>query len=221
MLSDKQKLDQAIRTMLLDAQVSAQKLPECPQISLWLVEPETMRRPFSQEEINNIQENPAYWAFCWASGQVLARMILARPEWVAGKKVMDFGAGSGVVAIACALAGAKEIIACDIDQHAMTACQANAALNSVQLRTHNDLFNFNEPLDILFAADVLYDQANLPLLDAFISKAQEVVVADSRIKDFDYPPYRPISCSVSSTVPDLDEIEEFRKVTLYRSSSSS
>lgn len=217
MPSDKKQLDKAIQSMLADAEVSVQKLPDCPQISLWLVEPQAMRRPFSQEEINTIQENPAYWAFCWASGQVLAQMILANPSWVAGKKVMDFGAGSGVVAIACALAGAAEVIACDIDNNALIASQANAVLNHTKIRTHGDLFQFPEPLDILFAADVLYDQANLPLLQHFIDKASEVVVADSRIKDFNFPPYQPISCSLSSTVPDLDEIDEFRKVTLYSS----
>lgn len=221
MLSDKQKLDHAIRFMLADAQVCVQKLPQCPQISLWLVEPEAMRRPFSSEEINNIQHNPAYWAFCWASGQVLAQMILANPNWVKGKKVMDFGAGSGVVAIACVLAGAKEVIACDIDQHALLACQANAHLNQVTLRLHEDLFNFDEPLDVLFAADVLYDKENLPLLDVFLSKAQDVFVADSRIKNFQHPPYQPIGEHESFTVPDLDELDEFRCVRLYRSNGSS
>lgn len=218
-LSDKQQLDRAIHLMLADAEVSVQKLPDCAEISLWLVKPEAMRRPFTQQEVNTIQENPAYWAFCWASGQVLARMILDNPSWVKGKKVMDFGAGSGVVAIACALAGAQKVIACDIDKNSLLACQANAQLNHIKLRTHDDLFSFDEPLDLLFAADVLYDQANLPLLTTFLEKAQDIIVADSRIKDFHFPPYQAISCSISSTVPDLDEIDEFRKVTLYRSSS--
>lgn len=221
MPSDKQRLDQAIQKMLTDAAVCVQTLPDCPKISLWLVEPEAMRRPFSADEINNIQEHPAYWAFCWASGQVLAQLILQNPEWVRGKKVMDFGAGSGVVAIACMLAGAQEVIACDIDQDALLACQANAKLNQVQFRLHEDLFSFNEPLDVLFAADVLYDKANLPLLDAFLEKAKVVWVADSRIKNFDHPPYQAINQHQSFTVPDLDEIDEFRHVRLYRSSSSS
>lgn len=221
MASDKQQLDNAIHSMLADAEVSIQKLPQCPQISLWLVEPEAMRRPFSSDEVNNIQEHPAYWAFCWASGQVLAKMILDNPSWVKNKTVMDFGAGSGVVAIASVLAGAKKAIACDIDQHALLACQANARLNNTNLHLHGDLFNFTEPLDVLFAADVLYDKANLPLLDIFLQKAPEVFVADSRIKDFDYPPYQSIGTQESYTVPDLDEIDEFRHVRLYHASSSS
>ena len=121
---DAQQLNLAIGHMLNDARVAVQRLPQCPEIALWLVEPQAMRGRFSEEEMRRIQEYPAYWAFCWASGQVLAREILAHPEWVAGKKVMDFGAGSGVVAIACVLAGAKEVIACDIDPDALSPREA-------------------------------------------------------------------------------------------------
>lgn len=213
---DAQQLNLAIAHMLCDASVSVQPLPQCPAISLWLVEAKAMRRRFSDEEMQRIQNYPAYWAFCWASGQVLAREILAHPEWVAGKKVMDFGAGSGVVAIACALAGAKEVIACDIDPDALLACAANARLNKVKLRMHGDLFAFNEELDMLIAADVLYDKENLPLLNTFCWKAKEVLVADSRIKHFDFPPYQAVAQAESFTVPDLDEMDEFRYVTLYR-----
>lgn len=209
-------LDALIKNMLTDACVTTQVLPQCEDIQLWLVEPERMRRPFSQEEILSIQTYPAYWAFCWASGQILAREILSNPHWVKGKKVMDFGAGSGVVAIACVMAGAKEVIACDIDPDALTSCQMNAELNRVKYRLHGDLFEFDEELDLLIAADVLYDKANLPLLDIFRDKAKEVLVADSRVKNFDFPPYKKIAREESFTVPDLDELDEFRWVNLYK-----
>lgn len=209
-------LDALIKNMLADASVTIQTLPQCPQIKLWLVEPEAMRRPFSQDEILSIQKYPAYWAFCWASGQVLAREILANPHWVKGKKVMDFGAGSGVVAIACVMAGAKEVIACDIDPDALLSCQANGQLNNTEYRLHGDVFEFDESLDLLIAADVLYDKANLPLLEIFRQKANEVLVADSRVKHFDFPPYQRIGREESFTVPDLDELDEFRWVNLYK-----
>ncbi|MDK2778607.1 MAG: 50S ribosomal protein L11 methyltransferase [Pseudomonadota bacterium] len=215
-MTSQQTLNHCIRNMLSDASVTAQVLPQCPEIRLWLVEPQAMRRPFSQQEILSIQNYPAYWAFCWASGQILAREILANPHWVKDKKVMDFGAGSGVVAIACVMAGAREVIACDIDPDALLACQANAELNNVSYRLHPDLFAFDEPLDVLIAADVLYDRANLPLLDHFRQKATDVLVADSRVKNFDFPPYRAIGRHESFTVPDLDELDEFRWVNLYR-----
>lgn len=216
MTSLQSSLDALIKNMLADASVTVQTLPQCQQIKLWLVEPEAMRRPFSQDEILSIQSYPAYWAFCWASGQVLAREILANPHWVEGKKVMDFGAGSGVVAIACVMAGAKEVIACDIDPDALLSCQANGQLNNTEYRLHGDLFEFDEPLDLLIAADVLYDKANLPLLEIFRQKANEVLVADSRVKNFDFPSYQKIGREESFTVPDLDELDEFRWVNLYK-----
>jgi len=210
------QLNTLIRKMHPEAQVTAQNLPQCPEISLWLVEPESMRRALTQEEILQIQAYPAYWAFCWASGQVLARAILDNPDWVQGKTVIDFGAGSGVVAIACAMVGAERVIACDIDPDALKSCAVNAQLNRVAVELHDDIFTLNADADILIAADVLYDRANLPFLDVFREKAPSVLVADSRIRNFDFPPYQSVSAVDSFTVPDLDELDEFRRVTLYR-----
>ena len=175
-----------------------------------------MQRSFSQEEILAIQAYPAYWAFCWASGQVLARYILQNPELVKDKRIMDFGAGSGIVAIAAIMAGAKRVIACDIDPDALLSCQENARLNNVEFELHGDLFEFDQEIDLLIAADVLYDKENLPLLDVFLQKAPEVLVADSRVKNFDFPPYTAIGQIDSFTVPDLDELDEFRLVNLYK-----
>jgi predicted nicotinamide N-methyase len=211
-------LNLCIKNMLHDASISEQVLPQCPEIKLWLVDPLPMQRPFSQEEILAIQAYPAYWAFCWASGQVLARHILDNPELVQDKRVMDFGAGSGIVAIACIMAGAKQVIACDIDPDALVSCEENARLNQVEFELHGDLFEFDQEIDLLIAADVLYDKANLPLLDVFLEKAPQVLVADSRVKNFNFPPYQAIGQVESFTVPDLDELDEFRRVNLYKAS---
>jgi len=209
-------LNTLIQTMLIDAQVSAQALPQCPDISLYLVQPESMQREFNLDEIRSIWEHTAYWAFCWASGQILARHILQNPQLVKGKKVLDFGAGSGVVAIAAMKAGAKEVIACDIDQDALVSCEHNAKLNQVELAISDDLFAIKDKdIDLLIAADVLYDRENLSFLDTFFDFAPEVLLADSRIKDFQHPLYCHIGKHESFTVPDLDELDEFRYVNLY------
>ena len=209
-------LTTCIQKMLADASISEQVLPQCPEIKLWLVDPIPMQRSFSQEEILAIQAYPAYWAFCWASGQVLARYILQNPELVKDKRIMDFGAGSGIVAIAAIMAGAKRVIACDIDPDALLSCQENARLNNVEFELHGDLFEFDQEIDLLIAADVLYDKENLPLLDVFLQKAPEVLVADSRVKNFAFTPYTAIGQIDSFTVPDLDELDEFRLVNLYK-----
>ena len=209
-------LNNLIKNMLSDARISIQALPQCPDISLYLVDPVTMNRAFDLDEIRRIWEHTAYWAFCWASGQVLAQHILDHPELVKDKKILDFGSGSGVVAIAAMKAGAKQAIACDIDPDALISCAENAKLNGVSIELSDDLFTIQDnDIDLLIAADVLYDRANLSFLDTFFEYAQEVLLADSRIKDFSHPQYRHIRKQESFTVPDLDELDEFRYVNLY------
>ena len=203
---------------ILDSvQISPRHLPKVPEIALYLMQDQVPEHHLQQQDYQRLMEAPPYWAFCWGGGQALARWILDNPAVVQGRRVVDFGAGSGVVAIACRIAGAREVIACDIDADALLSCEANAELNKVNYRIHGDLFAFNEDLDLLIAADVLYDKANLPLLDVFRNKANEVLVADSRVKNFDFPPYQAIGRHESFTVPDLDELDEFRWVNLYRS----
>lgn len=210
------RLNSLIQTMLQDAFVSAQPLPQCADLSLYLVDPSTMQRAFTLDEIRSIWNNTAYWAFCWASGQVLAKYIIDNPQIVRNKKVLDFGSGSGVVAIAAMKAGAKKVIACDIDQDALISCQANAQLNNVSLELSDDLFAIKDTdIDLLIAADVLYDRENLSFLDTFFQFAPEVLLADSRIKNFHHSNYRFINKIDSFTVPDLDELDEFRWVNLY------
>lgn len=210
-------LNTLIKKMLDDAFISVQHMPQCPQIPLYLVDPSTMTRPFNADEIRRIWEHTAYWAFCWASGQVLARFILDNPHWVKGKKVLDFGSGSGVVAIAAMKAGAREVIACDIDPDALISCKENALLNQVKLTLSDDLFGITDTdIDLLIAADVLYDRANLSFLDTFFKFAPKVLLADSRIKDFEHEKYQHLDKVESFTVPDLDELDEFRLVNLYQ-----
>lgn len=210
-------LNTLIKKMLDDAFISVQAMPQCPEIPLYLVDPSTMTRPFSPDEVRRIWEHTAYWAFCWASGQVLARFILDNPAWVKGKKVLDFGSGSGVVAIAAMKAGAREVIACDIDPDALISCQENARLNNVKLTLNDDLFSItHKDIDLLIAADVLYDRSNLSFLDCFFDYAPKVLLADSRIKDFKHEKYQHINRIESFTVPDLDELDEFRWVNLYQ-----
>ncbi|MGV0878808.1 50S ribosomal protein L11 methyltransferase [Martelella sp. FLE1502] len=77
-----------------------------------------------------------YWAHVWAGGLALARHIEAEPDYMRGRTVIDYGTGSGLVAIAAAKAGAGAVIACDIDPLALEAASLNAALNGVEIATH-------------------------------------------------------------------------------------
>ncbi|MCB4793521.1 50S ribosomal protein L11 methyltransferase [Pseudomonas sp. NP21570] len=207
-------LQAALNDLLGDAGLVAEPLPGT-DLRLWLIDAANMDRAFSPEETRRILEEPPYWSFCWASGLVLARWLAERPEWVRGKRVLDFGAGSGVAAIAAAKAGAAEVVACDLDPLALAACQANAALNEVELRYSQDFFGEADRYDLIIVADVLYDRANLPLLDHFLSRGREALVADSRVRDFSHPLYRRLDVLDACTWPDLAEPAEFRQVSLY------
>lgn len=207
-------LQAALADLLGDARLSIANLPDT-DIRLWLIDADNMARAFSPEETRQILEEPPYWCFCWASGLVLARWLAERPEWVRGKRVLDFGAGSGVAAIAAAKAGAAEVVACDLDPLALAASRANAELNDVQLSYSGDFFAEANRYDLIIVADVLYDRANLPLLDQFLSRGREALVADSRVRDFKHPLYSRLDILDACTWPDLAEPAEFRRVSLY------
>nr|WP_231387793.1 50S ribosomal protein L11 methyltransferase [Pseudomonas nitroreducens] len=207
-------MQQALGELLGDARLCAERLPGT-DIDLWLIDANNMDREFSPDETRRILEEPPYWCFCWASGLVLAHWLADKPEWVRGKRVLDFGAGSGIAAIAAAKAGAAEVVACDLDPLALDACRANAELNGVELAYSADFFQEEDRFDLIIVADVLYDRANLPLLDEFLSRGREALVADSRVRDFSHPLYQRLGILDGCTWPDLAEPAEFRHVSLY------
>jgi len=208
-------LSACLQRVLPAARTERTVLPDVPEIALWLLNADFSSATLTRDEMSAVLAYPAYWAFCWASGQVLARWLLDHPERVSGRTVLDFGCGSGVAAIAAAKAGAKRVLACDLDPDAMLATRLNAKLNAVELVYAADFDAIDEPLDLILVADVLYDRANLGWLPRFLERAPQVLVADSRIKDFSVDGYRAIGQQCSSTWPDLDEFDEFRRVNLY------
>jgi predicted nicotinamide N-methyase len=146
-------------------------------------------------------------------------LLLQEPWRVRGRTVVDLGAGSGVVAVAAALAGAAHVIACDNDPDALAATAANAAINDVVIELASDLDKVQPGQDLLLMADVLYDRSNFPLLARARLLAREVVVADSRIATLPSPDFRQIAVIDSSTVPNLGEFDEFRTVRIFAARS--
>lgn len=214
-------LQQRLHHILPGARLEQVVLDTQDPLRLWLLNADYPQGELSAEQVRQVMDNPLYWVFCWASGQVLARWLLEHPEWVRGRRVLDFGCGSGVVAIAAALAGAREVVACDVDRDALDATAANAKLNGIELQLAADFDQVSGTVDLLIAADVLYDRANLAWLERFRQRAQQVLVADSRIKDFSAPGYRQLATRKSCTLPDLDESAAFREVRIYLGSGTS
>lgn len=209
-------LTNAIQRTLPRGRLAVSRPAGCPSLRLYLFDPTVLEGPLSHDEAQAVVAEPAYWSFCWASGQVLAQWILDHPELVEGKRVLDFGSGSGIVAVAAARAGAAEAIACDLDKDALAAAGANAELNGVQITLCDDWTRRPLGLDLIAAADVLYDRDNRPFLKAFRESARGVLLADSRVKDLQEPGYDVLGTVSATTWPDLNEFEEFNQVRLYQ-----
>ena len=208
-------LQNELRQILPEANLIKTVLPLVPEISLYLLDGSYPQQDLNASQLAKIMDYPAYWSFCWASGQVMARYILDNPALVAGKCVMDFGCGSGVVAIAAAMAGAASVIACDLDNDALKVSQLNADLNNTSISLLDDLHKNTQKVDLLLAADVLYDKSNISMLDTLVSVSAQFLLADSRVKNFNYPGFKKLTSLRSHTMPDLAESEEFSEVSLY------
>lgn len=103
---------------------------------------------------------PPFWAFAWAGGQALARYILDNPATVAGKRVLEVGAGSGLVAIAAAQAGAAHVRANDLDPFSLDAMALNAAANGVSIDVvSEDVLDGTPVVDVLLIADLFYEKS--------------------------------------------------------------
>lgn len=209
-------LNDRMRRTLSRGRVALTRPAGCPSLPLFLFDPAVLEGPLSHDEAQAVVAEPAYWSFCWASGQVLAQYILDHPEQVAGRRVIDFGSGSGVVAVAAARAGAREVVACDIDPDSLAAVKANAALNEVTVLLCDDWSARPGDFDVVTAADVLYDPDNRPLLQAFRDAAPRVLLADSRVRDLGDDRYVLQTVQEGRTWPDLHEFEEFNRVRIYR-----
>src|SRR5690606_17598677 len=142
------------------ANTGLQPVPHAPEISLWLADEVTPLWRLTEEELGEMGLPPPFWAFAWAGGQALARYLLDHPHEVAGKRVLDFAAGSGLVGIAAIKAGAASALCSDIDPFCAAAVEANAAANSVALDfTSNDLLDGPPPpVDVICAGDVCYEK---------------------------------------------------------------
>lgn len=114
----------------------------------------------TQDEMDLLGMAPPFWAFPWAGGEGLARYILENPHEVLGKNVLDFASGSGLVAIAAKKAGARSVIANDIDPLAIEAVKLNAALNNVVIETlGNNIVDSDNLWDVVLAGDIFYEKA--------------------------------------------------------------
>jgi len=133
--------------------------PLVPEIRLYLASAVTPLWRATEATLAAREVPPPYWAFAWPGGQALARYVLDNPVIVRGRRVLDFAAGSGLVGIAAAEAGAASMTAADIDRIAVAAIALNAEANGVHLDVlHGDPIDRPSAWDVVLAGDVCYEQ---------------------------------------------------------------
>jgi len=156
---------EARRQFILD-NTRLQPPPHTPELKLHLADEITPIWRMTEEALSEIGLPPPFWAFAWAGGQALARFLLDTPDVVAGKAVVDFASGSGIVAIAAKQAGAARVLAADIDGFCGAALGLNAEANGVAVEfTDVDLLDRPAPAwaEVILAGDICYEK---PLAEA-------------------------------------------------------
>lgn len=133
--------------------------PLVPEVTLRLAHEALPLWEKTEEELGALGLPPPFWAFAWAGGQALARYVLDNPTLVAGKSVLDFASGSGLVAIAAMKAGARSTMASEIDDFALQAIATNVAANGVAVTvTGRDVIGADECWDVVLVGDAYYEK---------------------------------------------------------------
>ena len=149
--------------------------PHTPELKLHLASEITPIWKMTEEALAEIGLPPPFWAFAWAGGQALARYVLDHPEIVAGKAVVDFASGSGIVAVAAKLAGAARVLAADIDPFCGPAIGLNAEANGVTVEfTDEDLLDAPPPpwAEVILAGDICYEKPLAARVMAWLGAAR-------------------------------------------------
>jgi predicted nicotinamide N-methyase len=163
---------------------------------------------------------PPFWAFAWPGSQALARYILDTPLTVKNRRVLDFGAGSGLAAIAAASRGARHVIAVDIDPIAREVQRLNAELNGVEVESRcADVLNADIEIDVVLAGDVCYEREPADRITRWLrgmaGDGVAVLLADPGRH---YTPSDGLQLLATYDVPTLHELESVasKRTTLWR-----
>lgn len=195
--------------------------PACPEIPLHLASEITPLWQASEAFLDAHNLPPPFWAFPWVGGQALARHLLDQPELVRGRKVLDFAAGCGIVAIAAAMAGARSVTAAEIDSMALAAIALNARTNKVEIAlAEGDVLDGGDcRWDLILAGDVCYERPMAEKVFAWMRicsrQGAQVLLADPGRS---YLPQTGLMRLASMTVACSLELEDrtSREVGIYQ-----
>jgi predicted nicotinamide N-methyase len=195
--------------------------PLVPEIKLRLATESVPLWQKTEEELGEINLPPPYWAFAWAGGQALARYLLDNRDLCKDRDVLDLGSGSGLAAIASAMAGAKTVVAADIDPMALSACLINAQGNKVTLEADGADLLARSPgqHDVFIIGDLFYERALadrvLTYIDMALSRGAVVLVGDPQRSYFPASRFRKLE---EYAVPVTRELEdaEIKRSAVWR-----
>jgi predicted nicotinamide N-methyase len=185
--------------------------PLVPEIRLYLATESMAIWSKTEEELGESNIAPPFWAFAWAGGQALARHLFDHPEMIRGQRVLDLGAGSGMLAIAAMTCGARSVLAADIDPIALAACAANATANNVVLETTSAdlLLGALTGFDVILVGDLFYERT---LAEKVLCAIESAAAAGARVLIGDpqrnYFPKGRFACAAEYRVPVTRELED-------------
>ena len=194
------------------ANTRLQSPPHAPELALHLADEITPIWRMTEEVLQEVGVAPPFWAFAWAGGQALARYLLDEPAVVAGRSVLDFACGGGIVGIAAVRAGAACVLAADIDPFCEAALALNAEANGVTLAfTAADLLAAPAPaVEIITAGDIAYEKPTALRVRAWLEAAHargiKVLIGDPRRAYFEP---RGLVQLAEYQVPTTRELEDF------------
>jgi predicted nicotinamide N-methyase len=191
------------------------------QMQVWQADEITPIWTATEADLERQGLEPPFWAFPWAGGQAVARLILARPDLVAGKRVLDIAAGGGLIAVAAAWAGAAEVLANDIDPLCQAAVLLNAEANGVKIgwRSGNLLDAPPPEVDVILAGDIFYQKQMaerfLAWLAAATAKGTQVYAGDPGRAYAPKDAVQPLAEYDITTNPDLEGVSA-RRARVWR-----
>ena len=194
--------------------------PLVPEIRLYLATEVVPLWRKTEEELEVEGVPPPYWAFAWAGGQALARYVLDHPEWVANKRVLDFGAGSGLLTVAAAKSDAASVLAVDIDRFAAAAIMLNAEANNARVDvTDTDVIDSDDGWQTVLVGDMCYERPLAERLLAWLQKltarGATVLIGDPGRSYFPKSGVEKLETYRVQTTRDLED-REIRETSVYR-----
>jgi predicted nicotinamide N-methyase len=191
--------------------------PLVPEIKLHLATEVVPLWHATEDELAKIGVPPPYWAFAWAGGQALARYVLDNPAVVRGKRVLDIGAGSGLVALAAAKAGAAHVLAADIDAFSCAAIALNAAANAQHIAvTQEDVIGSQGDWEVILVGDLFYERPLAERLLAWLLPLEiPALLGDPGRNYFPKTQVEKLANYSVQTTRDLED-REIRETGVYR-----